>query len=1033
MATTYDSSNIKNLQFPDSVRAKPGMYIGATDSGGVLSITRELLDNSVDEALAGRCDTCGVYLEKDGTVWTYDDGAGIPAGTTIITNPADQSKTKVPTLRAVFGVLHTSGKFNDEAYATSRGCFAGGTKIELVDGRTLTMRQLYNEHKRGVQNYVWTACRRTGELRAQIIEQVHLTARTRKLVRVTLNTGDQFYCTPDHPLYQTSLKKVEAEDSLGRSLLSADFSYDKDGYRLGSIGDGPKCRLNRVVAEYYGQEITDRHVHHVNHDIVDNEPHNLESLTPAEHYAEHPNKLEIWMEYVTRTGHEKAKLLDRRNRKSWYKKLILQGKILKVACRILHAGLVVNRETYTGYMFHSCPNWKKAVRWFDRGAPELRASAKQVLAKAEYEASRGRSSGINFLEAISSYQIGYSEKSVVNQHDVEMVAKRVLGRALKSLVRVPNEGLSLDEYNACFRSSSISGRALCQYIDLDEFSSAVRNQVDPLGFLYSDLSEAAMLSRKNMYDRELARQRSSDWDNATTGRVYNKFMRELNAMIADGEEICQPVYHERFKNAFGNSSWYFGIEASKLRGHASKDEVIAAAAEFNHKVVSVERVTLEEPVPVFDLTVPVDHNYRLDCGVFVGNTHGIGAKATNALSTEFEVWTFNSGKWWHVMFKKGLLVKEVNNPPRPPMNPATGKVMRKGTLIRFIPDKSIFSSVHMPRLELFQWARMSAYLTPGLVINLVDGKANPVKTRTLSYPGGVTQYLDDRLDELRKKSEFGVMDGPAFTTTSNPLYDCALRFTSVDGFEVHAYTNGLLNAEGGNHQTSMLNALKESLQPYAGKKQEFTLHELKDGLIGLINVKLSSPKFDSQTKEKLVDERALLPVKEALLKEFTEFFKKNKKLAASIVERASKLRQLKTKFVASKAMLTKLRKISAKGLPAKGATAPKCKPEDRELYLLEGDCFLPGTMIHTAEGDRAIETLTQPFVGAAFDPETGTYPHVLMSASFTRKTVTEVIDVEFEDGHVVTCTPEHEWLTVNRGYVQAQHLTSEDLLLGFHS
>jgi len=441
---TYDSSNIKNLQFPDSVRAKPGMYIGATDSGGVLSITRELLDNSVDESLAGRCETCGVYLGNDGSIWTYDDGSGIPAGTTIITNPADQSKTKVPTLRAVFGVLHTSGKFSDEAYQTSRG------------------------------------------------------------------------------------------------------------------------------------------------------------------------------------------------------------------------------------------------------------------------------------------------------------------------------------------------------------------------------------------------------------------------------------------------------------------------------------------------------------------THGIGAKATNALSTEFEVWTFNSGKWWHVFFKKGLLFKEVNNPARAPINPATGKAMRKGTLVRFIPDKSIFSSVQMPRMELFQWAKMSAYLTPGLVIQLVDGKVNPVKERTLSYPGGVVQYLDDRLEELRKKSEFGVMDGPAFTTTSNPLYDCALRFTSVDGFEVHAYTNGLLNSEGGNHQTSMLNALKEALQPYAGKKQEFTLHELKDGLIGLINVKLSSPKFDSQTKEKLVDERALLPVKEALLKEFTEFFKKNKKLAASIVERASKLRQLKTKFVASKQMLTKLRKISAKGLPAKGATAPKCRPEDRELYLLEGDSAAGG-------------------------------------------------------------------------------------------
>lgn len=323
-------------------------------------------------------------------------------------------------------------------------------------------------------------------------------------------------------------------------------------------------------------------------------------------------------------------------------------------------------------------------------------------------------------------------------------------------------------------------------------------------------------------------------------------------------------------------------------------------------------------------------------------THGVGAKSTNALSTEFEVWTLNKGKWWHILFHKGKVKTDVEVVKAPPKNPATGKLPVKGTIVRFIPDKSIFSSTRMPRLELFEWAKLSAYLTPGLTVRLSYTAKGEVKRKSFNFPDGVSQYLTDRLDQLSKEAEFGVLEGPAFVASPNALYDCAIRFTSYDGFGMLAYTNGLVNADGGNHMTSMLNALKEALQPYVGKKQEFTLHELKDGLVGLINAKLSSPKFSSQTKDKLVDERALAPVKEALLKEFQAFFSKNKKLAVAIVERAVKLRQLKSKFVASKQLLTKLRKISAKGLPAKGATAPKCKPEDRETYLLEGDSAAGG-------------------------------------------------------------------------------------------
>ena len=100
---TYGSGDIKNLQFPESVRTRPGMYIGATDSAGVMTILREILDNCVDECLVGHASTVDLAVGEN-AYWIADDGRGIPAGTTEIKNPADGTLTKIPTARAVFGV-----------------------------------------------------------------------------------------------------------------------------------------------------------------------------------------------------------------------------------------------------------------------------------------------------------------------------------------------------------------------------------------------------------------------------------------------------------------------------------------------------------------------------------------------------------------------------------------------------------------------------------------------------------------------------------------------------------------------------------------------------------------------------------------------------------------------------------------------------------------------------------------------------------------------------------------------------------------
>ena len=121
------------------------------------------------------------------------------------------------------------------------------------------------------------------------------------------------------------------------------------------------------------------------------------------------------------------------------------------------------------------------------------------------------------------------------------------------------------------------------------------------------------------------------------------------------------------------------------------------------------------------------------------------------------------------------------------------------------------------------------------------------------------------------------------------------------------------------------------------RNHTFTLNEVKEGLVGLVNVKLSSPQFDSQTKEKVVDERANIPVKDAVLKALTEFFKANKALATSLCDRATQLKDLKSKFVASKKVLRELKNIQRSGFPSKFSSSSKAPPDKRELYLVEGE------------------------------------------------------------------------------------------------
>jgi DNA gyrase subunit B len=313
-----------------------------------------------------------------------------------------------------------------------------------------------------------------------------------------------------------------------------------------------------------------------------------------------------------------------------------------------------------------------------------------------------------------------------------------------------------------------------------------------------------------------------------------------------------------------------------------------------------------------------------------GGLHGVGVSVVNALSEFLEVDIWREGIVYHQEYRRGKPVTELMQ---------TGTTKRRGTVVFFKPDTGIFETTEFSFDVLAKRMRELSFLNRGVRITIKDDRDGQEKE--FYYKGGIGEFV-----EYLNRHRNPIHPTPIYLEGSREHIEAEIAFQYNDSYneQILSFANNIGTIEGGTHLSGFKAALTRAINNYIPSanlpknlKVKLEGDDVREGLTGVISVRIPEPQFEGQTKAKLGNSEAKGLVDTLVYEKLTSFFEENPSIAKKIINKVVDAARAREAARKAKEMVRKKGALSGHSLSGKLADCQEKDPSRSEVYLVEGD------------------------------------------------------------------------------------------------
>jgi len=325
-----------------------------------------------------------------------------------------------------------------------------------------------------------------------------------------------------------------------------------------------------------------------------------------------------------------------------------------------------------------------------------------------------------------------------------------------------------------------------------------------------------------------------------------------------------------------------------------------------------------------------------------GGLHGVGVSVVNALSDRVEVEVRRQGYVWRQAYRVGVPVAPLERGE---------ESTQTGTTVTFWPSQDIFESTVFDYETLRSRFQQMAFLNKGLQISLTDERPEHLDEEgtapgtTFRYDRGLVDYVQ-HLNASKKNDPVHaeIIDFEAEDVDRKLSVEIAMQWTNAYSESVHTYANTINTHEGGTHEEGFRAALTSLINEYARenkllkeKDDNLAGDDIREGLTAVLSIKLAEPQFEGQTKTKLGNSEAKAFVQRVVRTELNDWLDRHPREAREVIGKS--IQAAAARMAARKARDVIRRKglLAGGGLPGKLSDCQSTKPEECEIYIVEGD------------------------------------------------------------------------------------------------